>query len=232
MLPGEASVESCIHQQSSRGRKLERKKSSGTTWVNMQQNLKVSVSIAHDVPCVRLLTTRSKEYFCNENVFVTGPGQLFQALAHLNFALAVGVDLCRIKSVDAILPCGLQAVLDGIPLDGSTIGQPPSKRESACSFIRIYPLDIWKCGKWGGACLSTSMGNTYTETFKPVGPRCRKTYFHEISRNHRQAQRWITRLPPIGQKFGGMLEEMVTNLVRTISFGSYFDSTAILNAMI
>ena len=42
---------------------------------------------------VRFLSAGTEEDFCDEDVFVAGPGKLFQGGPHLDFALAVGIDL-------------------------------------------------------------------------------------------------------------------------------------------
>ena len=40
-----------------------------------------------------LFSSRTKEHFGDEDIFVSWPGELFQGGAHLDFTLSIGVDL-------------------------------------------------------------------------------------------------------------------------------------------
>lgn len=42
--------------------------------------------------------------------------ELLEGIAHLNLALACGVDLSGIEEVDAMVPCGFHALLDNVSL--------------------------------------------------------------------------------------------------------------------
>lgn len=87
-------------------------------------------SVSRDIPCIGFLAPCTEEHFSDENVFIARPRQLLQALAHLDFTLAIGIRLCCVKGIDAILPGSLQAVLDGIALDCPAISQPTPERKS------------------------------------------------------------------------------------------------------
>lgn len=50
-------------------------------------------------------------------------------MTHLNFGLAIGVDLGGVEEVDAVVPRSLQTFLDDVALLGTTIGEPSSKGE-------------------------------------------------------------------------------------------------------
>lgn len=80
---------------------------------------------------VGLLATSAKEDLCGEDVLVSGPVELLQSLSHLDLASSVGVDLGGVKGVDAVVPGGLQAVLDDVALLGASVGQPSSQGEHA-----------------------------------------------------------------------------------------------------
>ena len=43
----------------------------------------------------------TKEYLCAQDVLIAWPGKLLESLAHLDFALAIGVDLGSVEEVDA-----------------------------------------------------------------------------------------------------------------------------------
>lgn len=43
----------------------------------------------------------TEEYLCAQNVLIAWPGELLESLAHLDLALAIGVDLSSVEEVDA-----------------------------------------------------------------------------------------------------------------------------------
>jgi len=75
-------------------------------------------------PRVWLLASSAKEHLGNKDIFVSWPSQLLERGAHLNLALAIGIHLRSVKSIDAIFPCCLQAVFHDIALLGAAIGEP------------------------------------------------------------------------------------------------------------
>jgi hypothetical protein len=78
---------------------------------------------------VGLLATRAEEDFGGEDVLIARPVELLERLAHLDLALAVGVDFCSVEEVDAMIPRCLEAFFYDAALLRATVCQPATERE-------------------------------------------------------------------------------------------------------
>ena len=79
---------------------------------------------------VWLFTAGAEEDFGAEHVLISRPRELLQCLTHLDLTLSVGVYLCGVEEVDAIVPCALQAVFDHVTLLCAAVRQPSAKRKN------------------------------------------------------------------------------------------------------
>ena len=80
---------------------------------------------------VGLLATGAEKDLGGQDVLVAGPVELLQGLAHLNLGVAIGIRLGGIEGVNAVLPSGLQTLLDDSSLLGTTVGEPTAEGQSA-----------------------------------------------------------------------------------------------------
>ena len=76
---------------------------------------------------VGLLAASAEEDLGAQDVLVTRPVELLEGIAHLNLALAVGVDLGSVEEVDAMVPGSLQALLDNVAVLGAAVGEPATE---------------------------------------------------------------------------------------------------------
>ena len=105
--------------------------------------------LAAETAGVGLLATGTEEDLSGQDVLVTGPAELLEGLAHLDFGSTVGINLgsveglllkmllvlCflwtggRKKTYNAMVPGSLEALLDDLALLGTTVGEPATEGE-------------------------------------------------------------------------------------------------------